>query len=44
MSILTLEIMRERWPHGDQHIPGLIEGNVASSDSVFSKYHVNEPP
>jgi hypothetical protein len=22
---LTIDIMRRRWPHGDQHIPGLIE-------------------
>lgn len=44
MSILTLEIMRQRWPNGDQHIPGLIEGIVAASDDVFNKYHVNTPP
>jgi putative chitinase len=36
--MLTLEIMNRRWPHGDQHIPGLIEGIVASSAAVFAKY------
>jgi putative chitinase len=38
--MLTLENMRRRWPHGDQHIPGLIEGIVKASDAVFSKYGV----
>lgn len=35
---LTIEIMRRRWPHGSQHIPGLNEGIVASSAAVFAKY------
>jgi putative chitinase len=35
---LTIEIMRRRWPHGDQHIAELMEGIVASSEAVFSKY------
>ena len=26
------------WPHGDQHIPGLIEGIANSADTVFAKY------
>lgn len=43
MSILTLEILQHQWPHGDQHIPGLIEGIVNASDAVFTKYGVNEP-
>lgn len=43
MSILTIEIMRQRWTHGDQHIPGLIEGIVEASDAVFTKYDVNNP-
>jgi putative chitinase len=36
--MLTLEIMQRCWPHGDQHIPGLIEGIVATHDQVFRKY------
>ena len=43
MTILTIDILRQRWTHGDQHIPGLIEGIVETSDAVFSKYGVNEP-
>src|ERR1700722_17885019 len=43
MSILTIEIMRRRWPHSDQHIPGLAKGIVASSDAVFAKYGLDSP-
>lgn len=35
---LTIEIMKHRWPHGNQHIPGLIEGIANSSSAVFNKY------
>jgi putative chitinase len=35
---LTLDIMHRRWPHGDQHVPGLIEGIVSSSERVFTLY------
>lgn len=35
---LTVEMLQRRWPNGDQHIPGLIEGIVASSGTVFTKY------
>ncbi len=31
-------MMKSLWPHGDQHIPGLIEGIVAAAPAVFSKY------
>lgn len=37
-NVLTLDIMRHRWPHGDQHIPGLVEGIVAAAPVVFAKY------
>lgn len=36
--MLTLEIMHRLWPHGDQHIPGLIEGIVNSAPAIFPKY------
>lgn len=39
--MLTLEIMQRRWPHGDQHVPGLIEGIVDSSAEVFAKYSLD---
>lgn len=36
--MLTLDIMRERWPHGEQHLPGLLEGIVAAAPGVFQRY------
>ena len=41
--MLTLEILARVWPHGDQHVPGLIEGIVASAPAVFAKYGVDSP-
>jgi putative chitinase len=38
--MLALEIMKRRWPHGDQHIPGLIEGIVASAPAVIERYEL----
>jgi putative chitinase len=38
MAELQIDMMRRRWPHGDQHIPGLIEGIVAAAPIVFPKY------
>jgi putative chitinase len=40
MVELTIDMMNRRWPHGNQHIPGLIEGIVASAPVVFPKYGV----
>ena len=40
MTDLTIDMMRHRWPVGDQHVPGLIEGIVASAPVVFPKYGV----
>lgn len=42
--MLTIEMMRRRWPQGDQHIPGLIEGIVASAPRVFEKYGIDKEP
>jgi putative chitinase len=36
--MLTLDMMRRRWPHGNQHIPGLVEGIVASAPAVIERY------
>jgi putative chitinase len=33
-----LKHMQRLWPHGDQHVPGLIEGIANSADAVFAKY------
>jgi putative chitinase len=41
---LSLETMHRRWPNGDQHIPGLIEGIVASAPAVFEKYGIADKP
>src|ERR1700680_2407326 len=42
MSNLLVHLQR-LWPHGDQHIPGLIEGIAASADTVFTKYFTTSP-
>jgi len=42
--VLTIDMMERRWPHGDQHIPGLIEGIVASAPVIFAKYGVMDKP
>jgi putative chitinase len=42
MSDLLVHLKR-LWPHGDQHIPGLIEGIAASADAVFTKYFTTSP-
>jgi hypothetical protein len=34
MSELTIDMMRRRWPNGDQHIPGLIETIVFSVGGI----------
>jgi putative chitinase len=36
--MLTLENMQHQWGHGDQHIPGLLEGIASTSAAVFTKY------
>lgn len=41
--MLTLEMMRRRWPNGDQHIPGLLEGIVATAPATFAKYGLTSP-
>ena len=41
--MLTMEIMQRRWPNGNQHIPGLLEGIVASSERVFQTYGLTTP-
>jgi putative chitinase len=35
--------LQKLWPHGDQHIPGLIEGIAASAPAVFDKYKIETP-
>ncbi len=41
--MLTLEIMQRRWPNGNQHVPGLLEGIVAAAPAVFATYGLTTP-
>lgn len=36
--MLTEPILRQLWPHGDSHVPGLIAGIVAAQPRVYAKY------
>jgi putative chitinase len=38
LEMITIEIMRSMWPHGDAIVPGLLDGIVASAVTVFPKY------
>jgi len=38
--MITLEMMKALWPHGDSKIPGLIEGIAKSAPAVFPKYGI----
>lgn len=38
MTVLTLDIMQRLWPHGDQSVPGLLEGLVTTAPIIFPKY------
>ena len=39
----SLAMLKQLWPNGDQHVPGLVEGIVAASTTVFPKYGVAQP-
>jgi putative chitinase len=39
-DLLTLAQLQKLWPHGDQHVPGLVEGIVQSAPAVFEKYGI----
>lgn len=41
--MLTIELMKKRWPQGNQHIPGLLEGIVSTAPAVFHKYGLDTP-
>jgi putative chitinase len=43
MTIDLLPHLKNLWPHGDQHVPGLIEGIAASAPAVFEKYKIETP-
>jgi putative chitinase len=37
---LPLSILQKLWPHGDQHVPGLLEGIAESAPDVFARYKI----
>lgn len=37
-ALVTLELLRKMWPHGDQHVAGLLEGIAEAAPVVFAKY------
>jgi putative chitinase len=41
--MLTLELMQRLWPHGNQHVDGLLEGIVDTAPAVFEKYELKAP-
>jgi len=36
--MLTIEMLRQLWPHGDLKVPGLVEGIAAQAPGVFPRY------
>ncbi len=43
VRMLTLEMMKARWPRGNQHVPGLLEGIVSAAPTVFKEYGLTTP-
>jgi putative chitinase len=39
-DLLTLPQLQKMWPHGNVHVPGLLEGIAGSAPAVFAKYAV----
>jgi putative chitinase len=37
---LPLVILQKLWPHGDQHVPGLLEGIALTAPDVFQRYGI----
>ena len=35
--------LKALWPHGDQHMPGLLAGIIAAAPTVFPKYGITTP-
>jgi putative chitinase len=40
---IPLAVLRRLWPHGDQHVVGLLEGIAAVAPSAFPKYGLTTP-
>ena len=39
-DLLPLAALQNLWPHGDQHVPGLIEGIASAVPDVFGRYKI----
>lgn len=39
----SLGVLARLWPHGNQHIPGLLEGIANAAPTVFAKYEIATP-
>lgn len=44
MAIINIHNIYNRWPHGNQHIPGLMDGIIASQEAVYKKHGINPTP
>jgi putative chitinase len=42
-ELLPLVVLQKLWAHGDQHVPGLLEGIAASAPAVLEKYGIATP-
>jgi putative chitinase len=40
--MLTLEILQQLWPNGNQRVAGLLEGVAAAAPDVFPRYGLND--
>lgn len=43
MAEFSLELLHHLWPHGNQHIAGLVEGIASAAPEVFIKYGTTSP-
>ena len=42
-AALPLAALQKLWPHGDQHVPGLLEGIALTAGDVFQRYGITSP-
>lgn len=41
MSLIPEDMLRDLWPRGDSHVPGLIAGIASTSDDAFGGYNID---
>lgn len=42
-DLLPLAVLQKMWPHGDQHVAGLVEGIATAAPAIFDKYGITTP-